>query len=170
MNNEQTGNLNLARFLATHQPFALAILRGSERYPDIRGRIMLYPMNDRNTIVVSRFEGLPVDEKTCAQRFFALHIHDGTACTGDSQDPFKNAGMHYNPEGCPHPSHAGDLPPIFSTQGRIAWSAVLTDRFSAQEVLGKAVILHRQPDDFHTQPSGNAGEKIACGVIERVYR
>jgi Cu-Zn family superoxide dismutase len=48
--------------------------------------------------------------------------------------------------------------------------AVLTDRFAVSEVLGKAVVLHRQPDDFHTQPAGNAGAKIACGLIERFGR
>ena len=46
---------------------------------------------------------------------------------------------------------------------------VLTGRFHVGEVLGKTVILHAQPDDFHTQPSGNAGTKIACGVIRRGY-
>lgn len=170
MNNTSGESMNFTRFLATHRPAAMALLKGSAQYPDIRGRVLLYPLNDRNTILVARFEGLPAGEGNCGQRFFALHIHDGTACTGDAQDPFKDAGMHYNPENCPHPSHAGDLPPVFSTQGGRAWMATLTDRFSAKEVLGRAVILHRRPDDFHTQPAGNAGEKMACGLIERVYR
>ena len=44
---------------------------------------------------------------------------------------------------------------------------VLTGRFHVGEVIGKTVILHADPDDFHTQPSGNAGAKIACGVIRK---
>ena len=46
--------------------------------------------------------------------------------------------------------------------------AVLTDRFRVDEIIGRTVVLHRNPDDFQTQPSGNAGIKIACGIIERI--
>lgn len=42
----------------------------------------------------------------------------------------------------------------------------MTDRFTVNEVIGKTVIIHLHPDDFATQPSGNSGEKIACGVIK----
>lgn len=45
---------------------------------------------------------------------------------------------------------------------------VYTDRFYVDEIIGKTVIVHEDPDDFHTQPSGNAGKKIACGVILRL--
>ena len=62
--------------------------------------------------------------------------------------------------------HAGDMPPLFGTD-RFAFSAFLTDRFSAEEGIGKTVIIHDSPDDFTTQPSGNSGVKIACGVIRR---
>jgi len=48
-----------------------------------------------------------------------------------------------------------------------AYMQVLTNRFSVREILGKTVVIHSHPDDFHTQPAGNAGEKIACGVIEK---
>ena len=170
MYNNQNAPVNFTQFLATHRPFAIAHLKGSPSYATVHGKVLLYPLNDRNTMVVSRLEGLPVGEEACAQRFFALHIHEGTACSGDAQDPFKEAGGHYNPEKCPHPRHAGDLPPLLATGGGLAWSAIVTDRFSAQEVLGRAVVLHRRPDDFHTQPAGNAGEKIACGILERFYR
>ena len=52
--------------------------------------------------------------------------------------------------------------------GGKAYLKVLTGRFRLEEVIGRTVILHRDPDDFHTQPSGNAGTKIACGVIQRI--
>lgn len=161
---------HFTHFLATHRPAAGATLTGSPAYPAIKGRVLFYPLNDRHTLVVSRFEGLPVGENPCDTRFFALHIHNGTACTGDAADPFRNAGMHYNPENCPHPAHAGDLPPMLGTASGQAWSTTLTDRFSVREVVGKSVILHRRPDDFHTQPAGNAGDKIACGIIQPLYR
>ena len=46
-----------------------------------------------------------------------------------------------------------------------AFSAFLTDRFTVKEIVGRTVIMHSSPDDFTSQPSGNAGEKIACGEI-----
>ncbi|MBR6728207.1 MAG: superoxide dismutase family protein, partial [Clostridia bacterium] len=87
-----------------------------------------------------------------------------TSCAEGEDDPFAATGAHYNPEGCPHPYHKGDLPPLFGADG-VAISAFLSDRFSVSEVLGKTVVLHSAPDDFTTQPAGGAGEKIACGVI-----
>ena len=44
---------------------------------------------------------------------------------------------------------------------------VLSNRFSIEEIIGRTVIIHNAPDDFRTQPSGNAGMKIACGVIQK---
>ena len=93
-----------------------------------------------------------------------MHIHSGMSCTGNKTDNFADAMTHYNPDNCPHPYHAGDMPPIFGVNGT-AFSVFLTDRFSVKEIIGKSVIIHANPDDFTTQPSGNSGEKIACGII-----
>lgn len=82
-------------------------------------------------------------------------------------DPFADAMSHYNPNDCEHPHHAGDLPPLFGNDG-FALLLFLTSRFSVDEIIGKTVIIHDQPDDFTTQPSGNSGTKIACGVIGKV--
>ena len=81
-------------------------------------------------------------------------------------EAFADAMSHYNPMGCEHPYHAGDLPPLFGSNGS-ALLLFLTDRFSVKEVIGKTVIIHDRPDDFTTQPSGNSGTKIACGVIRK---
>ncbi len=140
------------------RPTAIARLAGSQRHPDIRGLIRFYQTRD-GVIVYAEITGLP---KT--NDIYAFHIHNGSSCTGNADDPFANAGTHYNPANQPHPYHAGDLPPVFNAGGR-AFFMVLTDRFTIRQVLGKPVILHASPDDFTTQPSGNAGEKIACGVI-----
>ena len=48
-----------------------------------------------------------------------------------------------------------------------AYLAVRTDRFRVQEIIGRTVVIHSDPDDFRSQPAGNAGTKIACGVICR---
>ena len=75
-----------------------------------------------------------------------------------------DAKAHYNPDNCEHPYHAGDMPPIFGNNG-YAFSIFLTNRFWTDEIIGKTVIIHLQPDDFHSQPSGDSGAKIACGEI-----
>lgn len=98
-------------------------------------------------------------------RIYAYHIHSGAKCTGNAEDPFKDTLQHFNPQNNGHPYHAGDLPPLFGNYG-FAWNAVFTARFKISEVIGKTIVIHANPDDFITQPSGNSGTKIACGVIE----
>ena len=49
-------------------------------------------------------------------------------------------------------------------------AVLLTDRFSVKDVIGRTLVVHRDPDDFTTQPAGNAGKKIACGVIQPTRR
>ena len=153
---------SLSSFLR-RRPQAFALLNGSSSYPDLRGRAE-FRQTPYGVLVTTQFLGLPTAEARCESPIFALHIHGGDRCEGNESDPFADAGMHYNPYDCPHPYHAGDLPPVFGADGR-AFSAVLTDRFTVREILGKTVILHASLDDFTTQPSGNAGKKIACGVI-----
>jgi len=93
--------------------------------------------------------------------FFAMHIHQGDNC---GQEDSGSPG-HYDPDGVPHPRHRGDLPLLLSQNGRAVLAAE-TNRFSVWEVIGKTVVIHSGPDDYHSQPSGNAGRKIACGVIK----
>lgn len=147
------------------KPKAVAKIAGSEKYNKISGTLSLYPTFG-GTIVVAEIFGLPHEKEKCSNEIFALHIHEGLRCAGNTEDPFAIAGPHYNPFDCQHPQHAGDLPPLFGNNG-FAWSCVFTDRFSVDDVLGRTVIIHRNPDDFTTQPAGAAGEKIACGVIRR---
>lgn len=138
------------------RPEAIARVAGSEQAPCLYGNVKLYQMG-KNILVVADIGGLPSSETG----IFGLHIHMCGDCTGDA---FENTGPHYNPKDTEHPNHAGDLPPLFSCGGK-AFLAVLTDRFCMQEVLGRTVVIHSKPDDFHSQPAGNAGDKIACGVI-----
>ena len=143
-------------------PIAYARLYGSRRYPDILGLVRFFA-TPLGTLVVTEVSGLPTGN-TAQEPIFALHIHSGGSCTGNNTDPFADAGTHYNPHGVPHPYHAGDLPPLFGADGH-AFGATLTDRFTPAEVIGKTIVIHANPDDFTTQPAGNAGEKIACGEI-----
>ena len=147
-------------------PKARARINGSILYPDIQGDVWFYEA-DYGVFVVADIEGLPIPARECDAPVFAFHIHEGGSCSGNNNDSFANARMHYNPNNCPHPHHAGDLPPLFGVQG-FAFSAVLTDRFNIDEIIGKTVVIHSETDDFRSQPAGNSGIKIACGVI-RVY-
>lgn len=146
-------------------PHAVAAVSGSEKYPDIRGEVAFFQTCD-GVLVRALFGGLPSPKGACNSPVFAFHIHAGGSCTGTDTDPFADVNGHYNPHGCPHPYHAGDLPPLFGAGGK-AFSVCLTNRFTLSEIIGKTVIVHASPDDFTTQPAGNAGTKIACGVIRK---
>ncbi|MBR1779926.1 MAG: superoxide dismutase family protein [Oscillospiraceae bacterium] len=156
----------LMRFLTTlrRRPDARAILAGDEDCPNIRGTVRFYQTN-LGVLAAAEVFGLPVGRERCAEDIFAFHIHGGGSCTGNREDPFADAGTHYNPENCPHPAHAGDMPPLFANRDGYAFQVFLTDRFQVREILGRTVIIHADPDDFTTQPGGNAGRKIACGEI-----
>jgi len=145
------------------EPDAVAFISGSPKYHRIKGRVMFYSMYD-GVIVCSEIKGLPTLLNGCKNSVFAFHIHSGNSCSGNETDPFADVNGHYNPQDTPHPCHAGDMPPLFGADGK-AFSAFFTKRFYISEIIGKTVIIHAMPDDFTTQPSGNAGEKMACGEI-----
>jgi Cu-Zn family superoxide dismutase len=140
-------------------------VRGSAAYPGIRGKVDFY-QTDQGVVVLAEMAGLPVAESDCGNSVFGFHIHEGSKCEGNEADPFAEVGQHYNPGNCPHPAHAGDMPPLFNNKG-YAIQMFLTDRFTVEEIIGRTVVLHSGPDDFTSQPAGNAGKKIACGVIYR---
>lgn len=151
-------------FINTHFPNAQAQIKGIEKYKSIDGTVSFYNMN-KNIILIANISGLPQEEDICKQPIFAMHIHSGDSCTGTAEDPLADTKTHYNPNNCLHPYHSGDLPPLFSNSG-CAWLAFSTDRFPLNEIIGRTVVIHRMADDFTTQPSGNSGEKIACGIIK----
>ena len=158
-----SSDLQIFQWLIKAKPSAYAAIKGSEDYPQINGMIKFYQTN-MGVYVVTSVVGLPDDNSICGSRIFAIHIHNGTGCSGDETDPFKDAGTHFNPNDCPHPYHAGDMPPLFSAN-HIAWNAFLTDNFTVDDVTDLPIIIHSGVDDFTTQPSGNSGSKIACGII-----
>lgn len=141
-------------------PDAVALIRGGSETPRLSGQVRFY--RERGAVLVeAEISGLPRNNDT---GFFALHIHEGDSCDGEN---FSETGGHYNPEETTHPKHAGDLPPLLMMRDGSASLAVRTDRFDIRDIIGRTVVIHNCPDDFHTQPAGNAGTKIACGVIRR---
>ena len=153
------------RSMLQRTPHARARVYGSAEYQGIDGQVDFY-QTDKGVIVLAEMEGLPITDLNCGNSVFGFHIHEGSKCRGGVQEPFAEVGTHYNPLNCPHPSHAGDLPPLFSNKG-YAVQMFLTDRFTVEEIIGRTVIVHSGPDDFTSQPAGNAGKKIACGEIRQ---
>lgn len=144
------------------QDLAAAQIKGSEKYPNLNGKVTFTQMQ-MGVLVTAEIRGLPFGSK-CDRGIFGFHIHSGESCGGTAEDPFSEAKGHYDNADCPHPYHAGDLPPLFGNKG-YAYMSVFTDRFTVREIIGKTVIIHSKPDDFTTQPSGNSGSRIACGRI-----
>lgn len=138
-------------------PKAMAKIWGGSGYPRLRGTVKFFERRD-GLVLEAEITGLPQTETG----FFAFHIHEGGSCAGEG---FSETGGHYNPGMTMHPEHPGDLPPLLSGHGK-AYMKVFTDRIRVEDIMGRTVIIHSDPDDFRTQPSGNAGTKIACGVIE----
>lgn len=145
------------------KPDAVAQIRGSDEYPDIIGNVWFYQLVT-GVMVITLVQGLPIGDNDCGNMVFGYHIHDGSSCLGNKEDACADSGMHYNPKDYEHPYHAGDMPPLFGNCG-YAFSAFLTNRFCVEEVIGGTVIIHLNPDDFYSQPSGGSGKKIACGQI-----
>jgi len=105
----------------------------------------------------------------------AIHVHQTAKC--DAPD-FKSAGGHFNPDGKKHGlenpegHHAGDMPNFTAKEDGTAKATLIvkdinlgTDNHSVFSNGGTALVIHAKPDDLKTDPAGNAGDRIACGVI-----
>jgi superoxide dismutase, Cu-Zn family len=128
---------------------------------------------DRGTATLTMADGrmrLTVDASGLARGVHGVHIHDVAKCEGPA---FASAGTHWNPtmkmHGRDNPmgAHEGDLPNLMiGTDGRGSIS-IDVPGIPAQllDADGAAVVIHADPDDYKTDPSGNSGGRIACGVL-----
>ena len=118
-------------------------------------------------VVEARVAGLPPGNH-------GFHIHEkGDCSSGDGM----SAGGHFNPRGKPHAApttpdrHAGDLPMLVADAAGNATLVVEIDVITIgggdTDIVGRGLIVHKDPDDFMTQPTGNSGARLACGVIVR---
>ncbi len=104
---------------------------------------------------------------------YAIHIHENGTCASKGKD----AGGHFNPLDKQHghpstpESHAGDLPNLTADANGVASINFVREDISvdprvANTVYNRAFIIHAGADDYVSQPAGNAGDRMACGVIE----
>lgn len=151
---------NFVHTLMQSPPDASAWITGSNAFPSISGLARFYVTEYEGTLVEVEVFGLPNVTTPGSSNFYGLHIHENGACVS----PFTSAGAHYSRTTAEHPNHSGDMPPLLGNQG-YAWTAFYDKRFTIPEIIGKSLIIHRMPDNFTTQPAGDSGERIACGVI-----
>src|SRR6266542_1542526 len=103
-----------------------------------------------------------------------FHVHEKGDCSASYG---MSAGGHFNPTGKPHGDpnvpdhHAGDMPMLQADpSGNATLNAeltVITIGSGATDIVGKSVIVHKDADDFKTQPTGNSGARVACGIINK---
>ena len=131
------------------------------------GKVTFTPL-DHGVRVAGEVRGLAPNSE------HGFHIHE----KGDCGDNGNASGGHFNPAGGIHGkfaapgSHAGELPSLMADASGVArfrvddHSISLTDG-AANNVLGRALVVHRDRDDYTTQPAGNSGPRIACAVISK---
>jgi Cu-Zn family superoxide dismutase len=121
-------------------------------------------------LIEAQFSKLPAGEH-------AFHLHETGAC----EPPFESAGGHYNPTNAEHGvmvvggAHAGDMPNLHVPDSGAAAIEMLNSEISLEdgdpETLfdddGTSLVVHAGADDYQSQPSGSAGDRIACGVVEK---
>src|SRR5688500_16906267 len=154
----QTGPMSEEPARATAQ---LQSTKGSKTF----GEATFEQVGDKVRVVIN-VQGLKPGQE------HGLHIHEVGDCS--SGDGMSTKG-HFNPQNKPHAHHtsserhAGDLPAIrgdSSGRGRVSADLdIITVTPGATSVIGRGLIVHADPDDYKTQPTGNAGARIACGVI-----
>lgn len=142
---------------SAHARAVLAAASGS----DVSGTLS-FARTDGGVRITGRIAGL----KPGSTHF---HIHENGDCSAPDAS---SVGGHFNPTHQPHGHHAGDLPNQTADAHGIATVDVLARDVElgtggSTDILGRAVIVHAKPDNYTSQPAGDAGARIACGVIPR---
>lgn len=116
-------------------------------------------------LLIAKLKGLP-------EGSHAFHVHT----TGLCEPPFTSAGGHYNPTEAKHGlnaaegAHAGDMPNIYVPASGELTAEIFNAGLAVDDKLldddGAAVVIHAGPDDYESDPAGNAGDRIACGVLK----
>ena len=157
-----TPRLTFVRILEQNRPAAVAWVTGNSTYSELSGLVKFYDTPYDGVLVEAEVFGLPNVSTQVSSDFYAMHIHQYGNCSGS----FEKTGSHFNPTNAFHPEHAGDMIPLLGNQG-YAWASFYDKRFTIDDIIGKSVVIHSRRDDFTSQPAGDSGEKIGCGVIRK---
>jgi Cu-Zn family superoxide dismutase len=154
----QTIPADAPRATASLQPTRGSTVSGTASFVQVDGKVR----------VTANVRGLKPNAE------FGFHVHEAGDCS--SGDGMSTKG-HFNPYGKAHAHagvperHAGDLPSLKSdASGNAALEAdvdIITVAPGPASIVGRGLIVHAQPDDYKTQPTGNAGARSACAVIQR---
>lgn len=157
-----TPRLTFVRILEKNRPAAVAWVTGNNIYSELSGLVKFYDTPYDGVLIEAEVFGLPNVSTQGSSDFYAMHIHQYGNCSGS----LEKTGSHFNPTNAFHPEHAGDMIPLLGNQG-YAWTSFYDKRFAIDDIIGKSVVIHSRRDDFTTQPAGDSGEKIGCGVIRK---
>lgn len=158
--------------LAGRQGTATVALNGAAG--GIRGGGEVWQDNNGQVHVDLQLQGLPAGTH-------AIHFHAVGKCDTTPAPAFSTAGGHYNPANMQHglsnPAgpHAGDAPNFITDANGSAHVQFVTNRVTITagsatlfDADGSALVVHAGPDDQVSQPSGNSGDRIACGVLKQI--
>lgn len=175
-------NRRIAVFVSTSLA-AAALLAGCQTTPQepLRATAALHPTKGSKAAAEVTFEQvgpnkvhvLVVAQGLKPGQAHGFHIHEAGDCSsGDGM----SAKGHFNPMGKPHGNpasgehHAGDLPQLQAAKNGHAMLDADVEGITLEpgptSIIGRGLIIHADPDDFKTQPTGNSGARIACGVIK----
>ncbi len=148
---------------------AMSHIQGSTLAPGLTGMVYFMDVPGGADVYVEVI-GLPLykpgTDKTNPIGPHGFHLHENPNCEiNDPTNPFTKAGGHFNPTDQPHGNHSGDFPVLFSNNG-YARMMFFTNKFKVSDIIDKSVVIHENPDDYRTDPAGDAGKRIGCGVIK----
>ncbi len=133
---------------------------------NVKGTVQFEQKGDK-VLVTAEVTGLAANSE------HGFHVHEKGDCSAPDGT---SAGGHFNPENKPHghasmERHVGDMPNLKADANGVAKASFELDLMtlkegSANNIIGRGLIVHKDPDDYKSQPVGNAGARIACGVIK----
>lgn len=157
--------LTLAACQSMPAPGSVQVRLEPKSGSSVTGTVTFTPSSD-GILVIANLKGLTPNAE------HGFHVHEKGDCSAPDA---MSAGGHFNPSDSAHGAaganhHAGDMPNLRAdAYGNASYRTLLAGIAleGSQGVLGRSVVVHRDPDDYKSQPAGNSGPRIACGVIQR---
>ena len=157
-----------ARTMPDMEPEALKVELHAKSNSNVTGEVV-FTQTDDKLVMVANLQGLTPGEH-------AIHLHETADC---SSDDATSSGGHWNPDDKPHGKwgdengyHRGDIGNLTADADGNATLTFETDQWcidcddATKSIKGRGIIVHAKADDFKTQPTGAAGERVACGEIK----